>query len=63
MYKSEKLIVVSNFESFKSNWNVDCTPVLNNGNYILPLGWEKELQDKNIAFEVKEVDVYNEDFI
>ena len=61
MYKTETLIVVDQSGGFTSSWNIDCQPVLNNGNYILPLGWEEELEDMEIPFEVKEVEIYIED--
>jgi hypothetical protein len=60
MYRKVTLIVVSNFESFKSTWKVNCIPFLNNGNYLLPLGWEDELLKRGIDFEVKEVELFEE---
>jgi len=60
MYNLETLIVVTNFQSFVGSWGATCTPVLNNGNYILPLGWEAELKDNGITYEVKEVSVFTD---
>jgi hypothetical protein len=63
MYKKELLITVDQLAGFTSTWDVNCQPVLNNGNYILPLGWEEELIDMDIPFEVKEVEIYIEEII
>ncbi len=69
MYKKKTLIVLLNMPaliaeygepSSRKRWGVIATPVLNNGNYILPLGWEDELTVAGIDFEIKEVDYYVE---
>ena len=59
MYRKETLIVVTNYAELTA-WGVSGQPVLNNGNYLLPLGWEEELIKANIEFEVKEVEIYEE---
>lgn len=64
MYKTVLVIVVRNvpqFNKFRAPWGVDCEPILNNGNYILPLGWQDVLTEKHINFEVKEVEMFTED--
>lgn len=63
MYRAETLIVVTDFETFTSSWDVVCDPILNNGNYILPLGWESELTANGIPYTVEEVQVFEEDEI
>lgn len=47
----------------RMRWGVLANPVLNNGNYLLPLGWEDELTKANIEFEIREVDFYEEEII
>jgi len=59
MYRTETLIVVTNYAELTA-WGVSGKPVLNNGNYLLPLGWEEELTKAGIAFEVKEVELFEE---
>lgn len=59
MYRKETLIVLNNYAELTA-WGVLANPVLNNGNYLLPLGWEEELTKAGIAFEVKEVEIYEE---
>lgn len=64
-YKREKFIVLTDYnkEEFSSDWGAIGKPILNNGNWILPLGWEAELDKVKIAYEVKEVEYYYEDII
>jgi len=59
MYRKETLIVVSNYAELTA-WGVCGKPVLNNGNYLMPLGWEEELTKAGIEFEVKEVELFEE---
>lgn len=72
MYKKETLIVITDYDSLveqfsdpetRKRWGVVATPVLNNGNWLLPLGWEEPLTEAGIAFEVKEVDYFVEEII
>lgn len=69
MYKKETLIVLLNMSalieqygdpSTRMRWGVLANPVLNNGNYLLPLGWEEELTLAGIEYEVKEVEIFEE---
>lgn len=46
-------LLVSNFEPFISEWDVRCTPCECEQGYFVPLGWESELNNRNIAFEVR----------
>jgi hypothetical protein len=65
MYRKEILIVLKNVKQlnkFKAN-GVTCAPILNNGNYLLPLGWEDELNERNVKFEIKEVEIFEEETI
>ena len=54
------LIVQYGDPSTRMRWGVLANPVLNNGNYLLPLGWEGELTKAGIDFEVKEVEIIEE---
>ena len=60
MFKKITLIVLTNYEEFSSSWGINAKPILNNGNYLLPLGWEEELTKRGIDFEIKEVDFFEE---
>ena len=69
MYRKETLIVLLNMPalieqygdpSTRMRWGVLANPVLNNGNYLLPLGWEEELTNASIEFEVREVEIFEE---
>jgi hypothetical protein len=59
MYRNETLIVVSN-DIELSAFGIKIKPILNNGNYLLPLGWEEELTNNGVEFEVREVEIYEE---
>ena len=59
MYKKETLIVVTNYAKLTA-WGVSGKPMLNNGNYLMPLGWEEELTKAGIEFEVREVELFEE---
>lgn len=59
MYRKETLIVVTNYAELTA-WGVNGKPVLNNGNYLMPLGWEEELTNAGIEFEIKEVEIFEE---
>lgn len=70
MIIKETLIVLTDYASLaekyadpntRKRWGVIASPVLNNGKYILPLGWEDELDKAGISYEVMEVDFYVED--
>lgn len=72
MYRNEILIVLLNMPALiekygdpatRMRWGVLANPVLNNGNYLLPLGWEEELDKAGIEYEVREVELYEEEII
>jgi hypothetical protein len=60
MYRTETLIVVIKYAELTAAWGVIGKPVLNNENYLLPLGWQEELKKAGIDFEVKEVELFEE---
>ena len=47
-------LLVENFEPFLASWNVWCKPTECEQGYFIPLGWEDELTERNIIFEVRE---------
>lgn len=51
----EILFTSQQFEPFTASWGVEAPiiPYIHNGvkGFIIPLGWEDELSDKNITFE------------
>ena len=47
-------LLVENFEPFLGSWNVWCKPTECEQGYFVPLGWEDELTERNITFEVRE---------
>ena len=69
MYNKEaKLIVLTNYndllDRFKdTRWGVVCSPILLDGKYCLPLGWEIELNKANIEFTIEIVQWYEEELI
>lgn len=67
MYKivQVEMLVLTDYESLieewsdpskRKRWGVLCTPFFNNGNWLIPLGWEEELEKAGVAFEKKLVD-------
>lgn len=49
----EKVIYIrEKITSFKSKWGVICEPIPYDNGYIIPLGWESELEAKNIEFKI-----------
>lgn len=65
MYRKEILIVLSMYEGedITSIWGSIGKPEFNNGNWLMPLGWEEELTRQGFSFEVKEIDYYYEEDI
>lgn len=56
--ESVKMIALdSNVDEFVSCWGSVCKPQYNEGlgKWLLPLGWESELNERGISFEVVEV--------
>lgn len=48
----EFLFLQDNIEIFTTEQGIVCNPVPHNNGFILPLGWDQELQNRNISFEV-----------
>lgn len=59
MYKV--LFVSKKFESFVSSWGAVASPKPHENGYIMPLGWERELNTRNIDFVEMEIKETNED--
>lgn len=56
--ESVKWLAIDNqIESFKSAWGAICQPYYNEtvGEWLLPLGWETELEARGIDFELIEI--------
>jgi hypothetical protein len=53
------LYISTEIEPFESSWGSMCVPQSYNEGFILPLGWEQELESRNISYEV--IDVVVED--
>lgn len=47
-------LLTTNFEPFKSNWGVWCQPQECEQGYFVPIGWEEELDLRNIQYEYRE---------
>ena len=72
MYNTETMIVLTDYPSLVEEYGdketrtrfegIVCNPILNNGNYLLPLGWETELTNASIPYTVEDVEIYSEDF-
>jgi len=56
------LALNENVEPFVSAWGAVCMPTYNEtvAKWLLPLGWESELTERGIAFEVIEIEIINE---
>ena len=46
------LYISTEIEPFESSWGSMCVPQSYNNGFILPLGWEQELENRNIGYEV-----------
>jgi hypothetical protein len=49
---SKILYISSEIEPFESSWGSMCVPQSYNDGFIIPLGWEQELESRNINYEV-----------
>ena len=56
------LALNENVEPFLSSWGAMCIPIYDEilAKWLLPLGWESELEARGIAFEVIEIEIINE---
>jgi hypothetical protein len=48
----EKVIKISEKVNFTSIWGVIASPIPYEDGYILPLGWEEELDKRNISYTI-----------
>lgn len=46
------ILKTAHFEPFMGSWKVICQPTLIGEFYYVPLGWEEELSERNINFEI-----------
>tara|TARA_R110000851_G_scaffold183123_1_gene332224 strand:- start:2277 stop:2501 length:225 start_codon:yes stop_codon:yes gene_type:complete len=70
--KEAKLIVLTNYNDLlhrfvtiekRTRNGVVCSPILLDGKYCLPLGWEAELDKENIEFTIEVIQWYEEELI
>ena len=56
------LALAANIEPFTSSWGAVCKPSHDEvlGKWLLPLGWESELDARGIDFEEIEIEIINE---
>jgi hypothetical protein len=56
------LALAANIEPFTSSWGAECRPSYDEtlDKWLLPLGWESELEERGIAFEEIEIEIINE---
>ena len=56
------LALAADIDSFVSSWGAECRPFYDEvlDKWLLPLGWEAELTERGIAFEVIEIEIINE---
>lgn len=57
----ETLLKLTEKIEFKASWGSMCSPIERDGFYVLPLGWESELDERGVTYEVIELDVEEED--
>jgi hypothetical protein len=60
---NKMLYISSEIEPFESSWGSMCVPQSYNDGFILPLGWEEELESRNINYEVIDYVVENNEEI
>lgn len=51
------ICIQKEFEPFVSSWGAKCVPEKHVDGYLLPIGWDVELQAKGIEFEIVVIDV------
>lgn len=51
------LSITNRIDPFRSSWGAMCRPSYNEtiGKWLLPLGWETELESRGIDFELIEI--------
>ena len=62
---SDYLDLVDRFADPQSRmrWGVLAQPIEHNGKYLLPLGWEEELDKVEIAYTIEEIEFIIEEVI
>ena len=57
------LALNADIEPFVSSWGAECRPFYDEvlDKWLLPLGWESELEERGIAFEEIEIEIINEE--
>lgn len=58
--QEEMILLESDFEPFQVN-GVIVKPFYNNGSWLLPIGFENELELRNIAYKVQTVDFISDE--
>ena len=55
------LALAANIDSFVSSWGVVCRPSYDEtlDKWLLPLGWEEELSNRNITFIEVDIEIDN----
>jgi hypothetical protein len=64
MHKLVKWLAIANeIEVFRSSWGAMCRPQYNDtlSKWLIPLGWESELESRGIEFEVVEFNLLSEE--
>jgi hypothetical protein len=56
----QQFIKIKEQVSFKASWGVMCNPQLRDGHLTLPLGWEEELEKRNIEYSYVTIFIPNE---
>jgi hypothetical protein len=57
----ETLLKLNEEVNFKAAWGSICQPIPREDYFILPLGWEAELDSRDIVYETVELDIIQED--
>jgi hypothetical protein len=52
-----QVIKINEYIEFKAEWGVYCNPIQYENFYYLPLGWEEELDKRNISYEIIEITI------
>jgi|DEB0MinimDraft_4_1074332.scaffolds.fasta_scaffold02009_13 hypothetical protein len=59
-----ELLLVEDFEPFTSDWGVVCEPCICDQGLFVPVGWEEELEKRNINYELRnDLTITNEEIL
>jgi hypothetical protein len=50
--KEKMLFIQNDFETFTAQWGAEVSKIPYNDGFICPLGWEEELKNRNIGYEI-----------